>query len=296
VHRFAAIALFLAGLAFGQSEIVYPAPESESDNRFADLIELLTLALDKTVPEYGPYRLSSSAMKMNEKRSLAELKHGKLVSVIWSSTSTEKEADFIPIRIPLRKGLLGYRIALIDAKSQARIDAIHTIDDLRKVDVGQGFGWGDVEVYKANGIPVLAAGYESLFAMVARDRFLLYPRGINEVFDEYETRKAALPTLAIEKGLVLYYPWPYYFFVNRNDRVLAARIDLGLHRMIQDGSFDSVFWKYNGAAIRRANLNQRRIIQLDNPLLPKETPLGAPYWMPPDKLKVYLREHARNTE
>jgi hypothetical protein len=286
------LSLFTFAIAYGQTNVIYPAPESISDKRFTDLIELLSLAMEKTVPEYGSYNIIPSRLPMNEKRSLEELKQGELVNVVWSSTSMEKENDFIPIRIPLRKGLLGYRISLIDTKNQPLIDTVKTLAGLRKLNIGQGIGWGDLGVYKANGIQVSTSNYESLFAMAAHDRFYLFPRGINEVFDEYKTRKVEFSNLGIENGLVLYYPWPYYFFVNRNNRKLADRIDLGLRRMINDGSFDKIFWKYNGNAIRKANLSKRRIIQLDNALLPKETPMGSRYWLFPGRLKNYLLEHS----
>ena len=293
MNVFAVIVLFISSAAFGQSEIVYPAPESNGNNRFADLVELLSVALKRTVPEYGSYRLVPSKLEMNEERSLAELKEGALVDVIWSSTSAEKETTFIPVRICLRKGMLGYRVALIESSNQALIDKVKTIDDLRSLTVGQGLGWGDVDVYRANGIPVLTASYESLFAMVAHDRFYLYPRGINEVFAEHAAKKSSLPDLGIEKRLLLYYQWPYYFFVNKNNRELATRIDLGLRRMVKDGSFDAIFWKYNGNAILKANLSQRRVIRLDNPLLPEGTPLDTPYWLSPDKLQGYISQQSR---
>jgi hypothetical protein len=296
MNIFAVIVLLISTAAFGQSEIVYPAAEANGGNRFADLIELLSVALKRTVPEYGSYRLVPSKLEMNEERSLAELEAGSSVDVVWSSTSAAKEAIFIPIRICLRKGMLGYRIALIEPKNQALIDNVNTVDDLRKLNVGQGLGWGDVDVYRANGIPVLTASYESLFAMVAHDRFYLYPRGINEVFAEHAARKSSLPHLGIEKRLLLYYQWPYYFFVNRNNRQLADRIDLGLRRMVEDGSFDAIFWKYNGDAIRKAHLSRRRVIRLDNPLLPKGTPLDAPHWLSPDQLEGYISQHSRRTK
>jgi len=44
--------------------------------------------------------------------------------------------------------------------------------------------------------------------MVAESRFDLFPRGINEVFNEYAARHGAIPNLAIEKHLLIYYPWP----------------------------------------------------------------------------------------
>jgi len=290
----AALALFTSAIAFGQTEVIYPSQESKSDKRFADLIELLSLALEKTTPEYGPYNIIPSKLPMNEKRSLAELKRGELVNVVWSSTSREKEDEFIAIRIPLRKGLLGYRIALIDTKNQFLIDEVATVADLRRLNIGQGIGWGDTEVYRANGIPILTASYESLFAMAAHDRFYLFPRGINEIFGEHESRRAEFQNLGIEKNLILFYPWPYYFFVNKDNSKLAERIDLGLRRMINDGTFDEIFWKFNGNAIRKANLSKRRIIQLDNPLLPKDTPLDPRYWLFPNSLKNYLGEKHRS--
>lgn len=283
VRLLVAVLLLHASVALGHTTIVYPAPESDNDSRFTDIMALLSLALKDTIPEFGEFSLQPSRPGMNETRALSELKKGEVVDVVWSSTSIEKEAAFIPIRIPLRKGLLSYRIALIAAENQPVIDKVHNVNDLKHLSVGQGLDWGDIAIYQSNGIPVVTANYESLFAMTAHKRFYLFPRGINEVFDEYQKRKTSLPNLAIEKRLVLYYPWPYYFFVNKNNQKLAARIELGLRRMMKDGSFDRIFWQYNSAAIRKAKLHQRRIIRLFNPLLPPKTPLNEPYWLLPEE-------------
>lgn len=219
---------------------------------------------------------------MNEVRSLAELKRNdNSVTVVWSPTSEELEQQFIPIRIPLRKGLLGLRIALIDANNQSKLDQVNSLADLKKFNLGMGIGWVDLSVLKANDLNVITANYDALFAMTAHDRFDLFPRGINEVFNEYDQRRAIYPNLAIEKNLLIYYPWPYYFFVNKNNQQLAERIRVGLERMIADGTFHRIFMKYNGEAIKRANLSQRRIIQLKNPFLPKQTPTDPRYWFFP---------------
>ena len=107
--------------------------------------------------------------------------------------------------------------------------------------------------------------------MVANDRFDLFPRGVCEAFRERDTRRDQVPNLSVERGILLYYPWPYYFFCNRKDTVLAARIERGLKRMRADGSFNRIFWKYNRAAIEQARMSERRVIQIPNPLLPKDT-------------------------
>ncbi len=264
--------------------VVYPASEMADDVRFDDLTEILRAALEKTVPEYGPYVLKSSGIRMNEARYLAQLRAGDMVNVMWSSTSVEKEKEFLTIRIPLRKGILGFRIALIAKNKQARMDEVKTIEDLRRLTVGQGVGWGDIKLYEKNGMQVTQADYDSLFKMTAAGRFDLFPRGINEIFPEYARYAASNPNLRIEKNLLIYYPWPYYFFFNRRDAALRDRVEAGLRKMLADGSYDALFWKYNGKAIEEANLKGRRIIRLKNDLLPKETPLDNPaLWFDPGK-------------
>jgi len=275
--------ILTATMAMGQTKVVYPGFESRTDSRYNDLLEILKTALEKTVAEYGPYTLQPSRSGMNEARSLAELLNPNgLVNVAWSGTSVQKERDYRAVRIPLRKGILGYRVALIARNRQAEIDKIRNLDDLRKASIGQGIGWGDVAIYEANGIKVYTAGYESLFKMVAANRFDLFPRGINEVFHEYAARHNAIPNLAVEKNLLIYYPWPYYFFFNKSNKNLAKRVESGIRKMMKDGSFDAIFMKYNRAAIVQANLKNRRIIRLKNPTLPKNTPLDdASLWFDP---------------
>jgi hypothetical protein len=207
-----------------------------------------------------------------------------LLNVVWASTSTDMENSFLPIRIPLRKGLLGYRIALIAREKQALIDQVHTVEDLKKLTIGQGLDWSDAKVYEAHGIKVMTGKYENLFRMTSLMRFDMFPRGIGEVFTEFELYSKTIPKLAIEDKLLIFYPWPFYFFFNKNDAALEKRIDAGLHIMLKDGSFDEIFMKYNRAAIERANVKGRRVIRLRNDLLPKETPLNdAALWFDPSK-------------
>lgn len=265
--------------------VIYPAPESAQDHRYNDLIEILRGALEHTVASDGPYRLEPSRQIMNEARQFAMLANNNpLLNVVWSSTSDDKEHDYLAIRIPLRKGLLGYRVALIEKGSQAAFDKVRDADDLRKFTVGQGIGWGDVAIYNSNGFKVTTVNYDQLFPMLAARRFDFFPRGIGEIFPEYELQKARAPNLAIEQHLLIVYPWPYYFFFNKDNRALAKRIETGIRAMMKDGSFDAIFKQYNSADIERANLKSRRIIRIANPFLPKDTPLDDPaLWFDPIK-------------
>ena len=87
----------------------------------------------------------------------------------------------------------------------------------------------------------------------------------------------------VEQGLLLYYPTAEYFFVSRQNTALAARLEKGLRLAIEDGSFDKLFREHpiNANAFGKANLLRRRIIRLDNPLLPKDTPFAdKQLWWP----------------
>lgn len=278
-------ALLLASQAHATQLVrnaIYPRSERFNETRFPPFIELLHQVFDHTNAKYGPYKLKPSQQPMNELRAIHELQSGT-IDVLWTSTSEDRERMLLPVRIPIEKGLLSYRVALISQDRQPMIDHVETLDDLRELTIGQGIGWGDIAVYHYNGIDVAEANYSSLFEMVASGRFDLFPRGVGEIFDEYDTYAVSNPGLAIEKNLLLYYPWPYYFFFNRkNGQHLAKRVEEGLRMMIRDGSFDSWFQKNYAAAISRANLARRRIIRLKNPLLPKRTPLGdATLWFTP---------------
>lgn len=283
LSRIVILAWFFSLACAANTTVVYPADEEPNDTRFNDLKAILKTALEKTVTEFGPYELQQSKSKMNGLRYLTELEKGREVNLVWSSTSEEKEKNFLPIRIPLRKGLLGYRISLIAKEKQAQIDQVKTLADLKKLSIGQGVGWDDVKLYEANGIKVTQAKYGNLFRMTNYGRFDLFPRGINEIFSEYASQSPENTKLAIEKNLLIYYPWPYYFFLNKRDGALKKRIEIGLRKMIKDGSFDAIFIKYNGKAIEQANFKGRRLIKINNYLLPKETPLNdASLWFHPD--------------
>ncbi len=253
---------------------VYPAAESDNDHRFDDLVALLSESLLATKAEYGDYVIEPAQQTMNESRYLLELKDSRLLNIIWTSTSVEKETTLRPIRVPLRKGLLGYRISFIAKGTQQKIDSnSQSLEALRALTIGQGRGWGDVELYRYNDFKVMESQYENLFKLTAAGRFDLFPRGVNEVFTEYDVRHAELPALAIEDNLLIYYPWPYYFFTTRTNEYLAARVEKGLLLMIKNGRFDELFQTRHGDTIRKGRLTERRVIKIINPLLPESTPL-----------------------
>lgn len=251
-----------------------PGGTNPADKRYNDVIEALTMALDKTKATYGDYQLIISDQPMTGSRFVEEVKSGTQVNVIWRTYSPELSKELIPIYIDPRKGILGYRVFLIREKDQPRFSKIKTLEDLKALTVGQGQDWMDIQVFEHNGVEVVTGSdYEGLFKMLINERFDYFSRGIGEIFTEYEDRRTALPALGIESELLIYYPWPYFYYVNPNEERIAKRIEAGLKLMLKDGSLDQLFEKYNAAVIKKANLKNRRIIMLENPLM-KDAPFS----------------------
>ena len=50
---------------------------------------------------------------MNTARYHKEVQDGVRLNVVWAAVTEELERDALPVRIPIRKGILGYRIFLV---------------------------------------------------------------------------------------------------------------------------------------------------------------------------------------
>jgi hypothetical protein len=243
---------------------------SRNDANAKYAVGLLQLALTKIKK---PYTINTSHGELTAMR-LKESARSGTIDVIWTATNKELEAELIPIRVPLEKGLLGHRIFIVHRDNKNLLANVDTIEQLRAYTIGQGRGWTDAEILKANGFKVtLAPKYESLFYMIDGKRFQLFPRGVNEPFAEIEKRPEL--ELAVDENVMLVYRMPYYFFVNPARKELADDIESGLMAAIDDGSFDKYFFadETTQKVISNVSNKNRKIFKLTNPELPEKTPL-----------------------
>ncbi|WP_141215622.1 amino acid ABC transporter substrate-binding protein [Hahella sp. CCB-MM4] len=254
----------------------------QNDSRYLYRIALLELALTKTVSQFGPFILRPSTDEISQARGIALLKAERGVDIAFLPTSKERESTMQAVRIPILRGILGYRVLLIHRDLQPKFAKIQSLDDLRKDFVG-GFGsqWADMAILQSNKLNVTGVAlYDSLFSMLAYRRFDYFPRGLNEAWKELEERSTEFPNLAVEDTIALYYPYPVYFFVQHNNHRLAERIQEGLTKALEDGSFRALFRQYHESFQNRVKLSQRRVFILDNPTLPEDTPaIDTSWWL-----------------
>lgn len=270
--------------AYALDTIILNPLRSENDRRGEYRLKIIESVLERTIDRYGPYEIQTHKDKMSRKRALVELVKGTL-TVMGVPTKPEWEEKAIPIRIPVQKGLAGYKLLLINESNQDLFSKIKDQEGLMKFQYGGGEQWSITLNMRKLGFKIQSGNdYEGLFRMLVKGRFDFFPRGVNEIFNEYDDRKDNLPGIIIEKSLALYIPQPNYFFVSPTTPKIAKRLEEGLLSIIADGTFDKMFKEYFGEFIRRANLDNRRIIYLENLTLSDKTPLNQPQlWYQPSK-------------
>jgi len=278
------ILVLLAALMLGAPAAADPAMRyahcgSGSGLQNQYIWKVLEAALEATRGAYGDYRLDVSE-PMPQRRQIRALKRGDPPITIGMFTAdADLEKFLIPVRIPIDRGLLGYRILLIREEDEARFASVSSLQDLRDVRFGLMPVWDDDPVMRAAGLTVVPGGsHEGLFHMLMAGRFDAFSRGVTEILPEYEHAGRGLSGLAVERHLLLHYPLPLYFWFSDNEegRRLAERVQAGLEKMAADGSLRKMFDEEFGPLFARLDLAHRQVIELPNPLLSGKDPLNDP--------------------
>lgn len=259
--------------------------------RYAYQIELMKQALDRGGET--PIRLEGIEEEIPGIRLVDAILSGRtgpnIPDVINRPTDIDMEKKLTPIRIPLEKGLLGWRVFLIRREDRAGFRAVTAEAELKKRTVGMGKDWIDIKIFEHNGYAVGSAReFTELFKMLSHDRFDYLSFGVNEcsaIFDQYA---AAYPDLAMEDSLAVHYPFARYFWTagTPKGRRIRERLERGLERMISDGSFDRIFMDHFGDVLKAAKLETRTVFEMKNPILPDTLPLERKeLWFSPESLE-----------
>ncbi|MDN4501013.1 amino acid ABC transporter substrate-binding protein [Alteromonadaceae bacterium BrNp21-10] len=254
-------------------DIVYPRPMDDQDTRDRYPLEILELALKHTGVKY---QMSQSSTRMEQGRATASLLANREINVYWSMTDSKRESQLLPIRIPLYKGLIGLRLFLARSANPVNTSMVKDIAGMRNFTLVQGKDWPDTKILQANGFEVVSANfYQGLFAILQQEQADLFPRSVVEIWTEQQHDNAEFTTV-VQPNLALYYPTAVYFFVNKNNVVLANLLQIGLEKAISSGDFEKLFLSVHQPLIESADLANRLVFKLDNPILPDKTPLGRP--------------------
>ena len=91
--------------------INYPKQPVQNSIHSQYIVDVLELALQKTGVRY---ELVESNDVLLHGKAFKLLSNNRTVNVVWAMTDDKREEDFLPIRIPLYKGLIGWRVLLVN--------------------------------------------------------------------------------------------------------------------------------------------------------------------------------------
>ncbi len=260
---------------------VHNGPEVPGDTRHEHHWRVLRAALAATEAKYGPFSMASSGF-MNESRQLLEMKAaaGSINSLALAG-SAPLDKSLISVKVPVDRGLLGYRVFLIRAADQAVFDQVRTLEDLRRLRLGTQTDWVDAAVFRAADFKLVTGNnYASLFAMLMAGRFDALGRGVGEIEGELANFGPRYPGMAIEQHLLLHYPMSVYFWFPRTAQGErhAARVREGMTAIANNGTLDRLFRQEFQAVIQRVHLRERRVLSIANPTQPLDQPFDKKDW------------------
>lgn len=244
------------------------------------IVELLRMSLDASKADDEIIDLRFADYNLSQERLIAEVRRGDTNSIMWTISTKAREKILRPIRIPLFKGLLGYRALVIRKQDEALFAQVNSLTQLAQFTAGQGADWPDTPILRANQLPVVeGTSHENLYKMLVAQRFDYFPRGITETREEESLIRQH--DVMVAPHLILYYPTVMYFFVNKSNQALAERVEKGLNLLIERGDYDKLFYALPRvqAALAELNDEKRAIIALHNPDISRNTKTYPPeYW------------------
>lgn len=259
-----------------QNVVLHPTSDdpyySNRDRYFIDVLEAALAHLDQPAV--------SRAKKMpafKEGRSRIYLQN-KRYDIHWLMTNSELEEELHPVRVPLYKGLIGWRVFLIKEKDQAIFSNIHKLSQLQQLSTAQGHDWPDIAILTHSKLPVYSSpSWNGLFEMLELGRIQYLPRSVIEVADELAQHPQR--QFSVERELILRYPAAYYFFLHKDNRELGEKIEAALISMNQNGEFDAIFNRYFADQVEALDLHRRRQLIIENPNMHADTPpQGSSLW------------------
>ena len=195
----------------------------------------------------------------------------ELINVVWMGTARKFEEQLWPIRIPLLRGLVGYKVLLIRKDMQPQFDQIKTVQDLASLKALVGLGWVDTDIFTRHKLPYVTGEYSSLMPMLTTRRGDYYPRSIFEFNQELDPEH--YPAIELESNLLLHYPLAIYFFVAPGNQALHDALQKGLEIAMADSSYNQLLASHpvTRDVFQTLHLRKRRLLTLENPFLTDET-------------------------
>lgn len=272
-----ALWLFPASAESTRQRLNYFTPDYHTSHY---VIDILKLGMSKN-PALDNIQLHNiNYQHSTESDQIALLERG-VIDIFWDGTSSEREQNFAAVRIPLYKGLLGYRVFLTHKDNLSRFENIDE-SALKQLVACQGESWPDTSILEHNGYTVATASrFIQLIKLTNKKRCDYFPRAIYEGLNEINWLADKFPDLRLIDDVLLSYRLPIYLFVRKSDADLAYSLTEGLITAVNDGSFQHLFDQHSALKYLHPleQWRHKSVFTLDNPTLPQKTPQEPAYWI-----------------
>ncbi len=260
-----------------------------SPNKLQDqyINALFFAAMEASYDEYGPYSITSDAPAVMRGRAVSALTKRKAINTYVSPVNETLLGKVLVVPIPVRRGILSYRVALVHKENLGSVAKTKGVDELRNVRVGMYRGSSTLRVLKKQHFNTIESeNHLSMFSMLEHKRFTYVLRGIHEVYDELETKKEMMPNIVVEPGIAFHLFMPTVIFLSPTETRLAERLEKGLLKILETGEFKQIFDKYYLPFAKQADLQDRKIIKIYNPLSDMiDFPEKPGLWFDPEEAK-----------
>ncbi len=263
---------FLLVAVSAQSENYVLWLEGRSESRQNYELELITLLLDVTKPDYGDYSLSTEYeyVSLSRRDRLFDATESKRINISINPFNQLSADQELHLSVPVLEGLLGLRTIVASRKNSGTLEKIESLANLREFSIVQGFEWTDTKVYKHNGFDIEEALVPNILRMLKRGRFDIYPIGVIETGSEFASGVRESPDLYFVPDMFIYYPHPLYVKVDRLHPRSFKRFEQGLDIIVKSGALRALIHKHFGAAIDQLSASEKKVFVLENPHLTEQ--------------------------
>ncbi|WP_394130682.1 hypothetical protein [Shewanella maritima] len=239
---------------------------SADDQRYLYSVKLLKLIISETEAEYGEAKLDFYPTTMSRDRTLKELTEGQNINVVAEVSTQQWNKQLLSVQLPIRKGILGYRIFIIRKDTEFEFSQLHTLAQLQTFPTGTISTWSIHSTLQQAGFQLIdGSSYSGLFHMLQKGRFDSFSRGINEAYKEMQYYQPKYTDLMVEPTLLLKVPLFSYFYISPNTPHIAKRIESGLNSLIANGKFDALFFQEHCSALINSQMHLRRTFEISSP-------------------------------
>lgn len=248
--------------------VTHKLPEFGDLNRKTYEQQVIELALEKTQQKVGAFEMMpiNIISRTHAVAALSKNLYQNFVIALSYEDELLKSGDLIYIPFPLELGALSYRICYANKKFTKQVREIDSLQELKAYKVGVGTGWVDAKILHHHGLQIVeGSNITGLFRMTQAGRTDLFCPSPTEYFHELDIEKAT--DFQLDNKLALYYPLPKFLFSHKSNQALMDRIKKGIDIAYKDGSFQQLWREVHEADLKRAKLDERHFIKMENPFI-----------------------------